>query len=206
MIGEYMHPYSISSSEREHVTCVLAITAIPVTWALSMFLVYMRVTLPWWFEAASVTGVFELLYYLFNKYIWKCRVLHKVGIISTPNLSGVWAGYLKSSVDECDKEQEATLSVSQCWTAISISLQTKQSKSSSLVAAMVTETESCTSIYYEYRNEPLPAAGATMHTHRGSARLSMKANSREMQGEYYTGRDRESRGSMQFFREQSHHQ
>jgi hypothetical protein len=198
MIGECMHPYSISSSEREHVTCALAISAIPVIWALSRFVVYMRIAVPWWCETVSIASVFGLLYCLFDKHIWKCRVLHKLGIISTPNLNGIWTGYLKSSVDECNKEQKATLNISQRWTTISISLQTDRSKSSSLVAAMIIETESCTSIYYEYRNEPLPTAGATMHAHRGSAQLILDCDSRSLEGEYYTGRDRQTHGSMRF--------
>jgi len=208
MAGESMHPYSVTSSEREHVTCALLGVAILVTWAVTGFLVSKHIALPWWVESPSVATIFGLLYCLFDKHAWKCRVLHKVGIISTPNVNGVYVGYLKSSVDGCEKKQEAILNVRQCWTSISISLTANQSVSSSLVAAMVMETDDRTSLYYEYLNTPLPTAKDTMHVHRGSAQLTLKLDGNGtlmLQGQYYTGRDRQSYGSMQFSRDRAQH-
>ncbi len=56
---------------------------------------------------------------------------------------------------------------------------------------------------YEYLNEPKAATSAlTMHTHRGTARLTVAVvdNPRILDEEYYTGRDRQMYGSLRLER------
>lgn len=55
---------------------------------------------------------------------------------------------------------------------------------------------------YEYLNEPKSGAVATMHTHRGLARLSLRRDDGDvLDGEYYTGRDRQHYGATWLRRE-----
>jgi hypothetical protein len=193
-----MHPYSINSSERERVTCFIALVSTVAALLVNRFFVSHGTVLPWWLDAPSVTLIFGLLYSLFDRSVWRWRVLHRTGLICTPNLGGTWLGSVTSSVDGGVECHEATLVVEQHWTRISVSMKTAKSKSSSVVAAMIGETASRTTLCYEYRNEPVPCAEKEMHAHRGSAQLTIGRDSRVLEGEYYTGRDRQTHGSMRF--------
>jgi len=55
-------------------------------------------------------------------------------------------------------------------------------------------------LVYEYANDPRPDATVTMHAHRGLAFLRLSVDGKQMQGDYYTGRDRANYGSMQLRR------
>jgi len=50
-------------------------------------------------------------------------------------------------------------------------------------------------LIYHYLNEPKPNAMKTMHAHKGTAVLRLK-NDEFMEGEYYTGRDRQNYGGL----------
>ena len=93
-----------------------------------------------------------------------------------------------------------TVNIHQSWTQISIILETDYSKSHSLIAAIVIENPTGILLSYEYLNEPLPNAKITMHTHRGTCRLTIKANEKVIVGDYYTGRDRQNYGGLRFER------
>ncbi len=73
-------------------------------------------------------------------------------------------------------------------------LETEYSKSQSLIVGIITAGSSAMVMSYEYLNEPKPAAKETMHAHRGTARLVLEGES--LEGEYYTGRDRQNYGSL----------
>ena len=67
------------------------------------------------------------------------------------------------------------------------------------MAMVLTDDPSGTVLSYEYLNEPVAAAGATMHAHRGTARLVLQGES-DLDGEYYTGRDRQQYGALRIHR------
>jgi len=84
--------------------------------------------------------------------------------------------------------------IRQNWSAINIMFETEHSRSHSLTAAIITESPLGTVVHYEYLNEPKPKARETMHAHKGTARLILKGES--LEGEYYTGRDRQNYGDL----------
>ena len=195
-----MHTYTTDSSERKFIPLYIASASILLAWGLNRLFNFTQLTVPWWIDAPSVIGFYGLLYTLFNKYLWRSRILRTIGIVKVPDLNGVWNGYVVSSFDKHAKEDKATIKISQTWTRIVIILETNYSKSSSLIAAIVTEDPSGTILSYEYLNEPKPNAKHTMHAHRGTARLTLKSEGKVLEGEYYTGRDRQNFGILRFER------
>ena len=53
---------------------------------------------------------------------------------------------------------------------------------------------------YEYLNVPLPNAKKTMHIHRGNVRFSLETDGKVLEGEYYSGRGRQTFGISRFER------
>jgi predicted pore-forming effector associated with SMODS systems len=57
------------------------------------------------------------------------------------------------------------------------------------------------SVSYQYTNEPVVSARSTMHTHRGTATLVLKNGGLILEGEYYSGRDRQNIGTIRLEKE-----
>src|SRR5207247_1562343 len=124
---------------------------------------------------------------------WLWRLVSHV-----PNLGGVWRGHLSSSFDGKDGRHDVTVRIRQTWTGMIISLETERSRSHSVMGAILLEGAHGPEISYEYLNEPRPGAAVGMHAHRGFARLQIQND--VLDGDYYTGRDRESNGTLHVLR------
>jgi len=195
-----MHSYTTDSNERKFVPLYVAGISILIAWILNGVLGAMQFALPWWIDAPSVIGFYGMLYTIFDKYLWRWHILRTIGVVKVPDLNGTWEGHLASSFDEHAARQDATIKIFQSWAQISIILETNYSKSHSLIAAIITENPIGVVLSYEYLNEPVPNAKQTMHTHRGTGRLTIQANGNTLEGEYYTGRDRQNFGILRFER------
>jgi len=195
-----MHFYTTVSNERKLISIYIAVISILLAWVLNRVLGVMPFTLPWWIEAPSVIGFYSLLYAIFDRYLWSWQILRRLGIVKVPNLSGSWNGYVASSFDEYAVKHDATIRIFQNWTKIAIILETNYSKSVSLIAAIVTENPIGIVLNYEYLNEPKANAKHTMHAHRGVARLTLQPDGKALEGDYYTGRDRQNFGILIFER------
>ncbi len=197
-----MHPYITDSNERRLVPLLLTVLSILAAWGLYGLLKTIHLSPPWWFDMPSLIGFYGLFYSAFDKWFWRVPALRKVGLVKVPNINGRWKGYITSSFDEHKKQREACIDILQTWSQIKINLETETSRSYSLTASVLTETPHCIAISYEYVNEPTVDAKATMHIHRGTARhtLSIVDGAEVFDGEYYTGRDRETFGTLHFKR------
>lgn len=193
-----MHPYSTDSNEKNSVPLLLVIASVLSAWFLNRVLEVLQFTVPWWIGAPSVVGFYGMFYTIFDKYLWRLLVLRKIGLVKLPDLNGSWEGYIASSFDAHATKHDATIEIRQSWARISISLRTRISKSHSLTATILTENQNAVIISYEYQNEPMPRAENTMHTHRGTARLTLEPENQAIEGEYYTGRDRQNFGILSF--------
>ncbi len=178
----------------------IAVTSVLLSWGVSTLLVVTHVSPPWWFGAPSVIGFYGLFYGLFDRYIWKCLLARTIRLVQTPDLNGTWHGHCTSSFDDHAAKKDATLTIRQTWTGISVQLETARSKSTSSIAGVLLESATGVLLCYEYLNEPLATAGHTMHTHRGAARLYVRGGGRLLEGDYYTGRDRQTVGVLKFER------
>src|SRR6266550_2643054 len=94
-----MHGYSTDSSERRIVPLLLALLAIALAWASSKFLATAHLSVPWWVDAPSSMAFYGALYALFDRYLWRNSLVHKLGLVRIPNLTGRWRGYLVTSFD-----------------------------------------------------------------------------------------------------------
>jgi len=196
-----MHPYATDSKERELVPFFLAIFSVLFAWLLHSGLEVAPIIMPWWIDAPSVIGFYWIFKKIFDKHLWKWSFLRKVRLVKIPLLNGIWNGYITTSFDKHAEKQDATIKIRQSWLRISISLETQNSKSHSLTTTLLTENQNAVVLCYEYLNEPIPIAKNTMQTHRGTARLTIKADGQALEGEYYSGRGRQNVGILSFKRQ-----
>jgi hypothetical protein len=184
-----MHGYSTDTDERRVVILFLAALAIALAWVSSNLLAAVHLAMPWWADAPSSMFFYGVLYALFDRRLWRHPLMHKLGLVKTPNLTGCWRGYLTSSYDNHAKRHDLSLDIFQSWTQISIFLSTVTSISWSCVAFIQVSDPEGVALIYQYENQPLADATRTMHMHYGTAMLRLPNGSR-LAGDYYAGRDR----------------
>src|SRR3989442_14332075 len=117
-----MHGYSTASGERRIVPLLLALLAIALAWATSRFLAAALLSVPWWVDAPSSLAFYGALYALFDRYLWRNRLVHKLGLARIPNLTGRWRGHLVTSFDGLAKRHDLVIHIFQSWTQIAIYL------------------------------------------------------------------------------------
>jgi|ERR1043165_1420831 hypothetical protein len=200
------HTYATDSDERKQIPFFLAAVAIGLTFAVTRFFHARHIELPWWSPPIDTMAFYGMLYALFDRFIWKFRPLRSIGLVRVPNLSGTWRGDVRPSSTTgtsagLGAPTTITLTIYQSWRELMVKAQTGQSKSHSLSGAIVVADEP--SLTYEFLNEPGAPAAPTMHTHRGVARLTLSQDGTELDGEYYSGRDRQNFGKMRVTRSAS---
>jgi len=198
-----MHPYTTDSDERKYIPFLVAVGSILAAWGLYKIFEIIKLVPPWWVDAPSVVGFYGVFYKLFDKWLWQWGVFRKIKLVRVRDLNGTWQGHAASSFDQHATRHDATIKIHQTWSKINISLETSNSKSKSVIAAIITGEPEATLLSYEYFNEPKANAVPRMHAHRGTARLHLhkREAGETLEGEYYSGRDRQNYGSLQFTRE-----
>lgn len=195
-----MRPYATDSPERRKVIECLVVLSLPIAYLLHSGISLLKVQL-WWLEAPSVLGIFGLLYECFERWVWRWALLRRVGIVKVPDLNGEWRVEGSTSFNS-GQRCEGTATIKQTWSKISVCLETAESTSHSISASILLEQPGRITPSYEYRNEPKPGAAETMHSHRGTAVLRLRGDGRELEGEYYSGRDRLNYGGLLFRRKE----
>ena len=195
-----MHGYSTDSNERRFVPLLLAALAIVFAWAFSKLMAAAHFSVPWWLDAPSSLAFYGALYALFEKHLWRNRIVRKLGLSRTPDLTGRWRGFLVSSFDGHVKRHHVLLQIFQTWTQISVYLTTITSMSRSSIAEIQVSDPEGVSLIYQYQNQPLSYAMKSMHMHYGTAMLRLSEGDC-LAGEYYAGRDRRTYGRMWCWRE-----
>ncbi|RMH33655.1 MAG: hypothetical protein D6694_15480 [Gammaproteobacteria bacterium] len=192
-----MHPYATDSKERVNIVVFLALLSVAIAYGIHLVLTIVLTNCgtqwPWWAEAPSVMGVFGALNTLFDKRLWRHKWLHRVGVVKVPDLNGRWSAKGHSST--YNEDFSGHIHIRQTWTHISITMETESSRSHSLTASLLLNQPEGIILSYEYRNEPKPNALPTMHVHRGTAVLRLNEEG-QLEGEYYSGRDRMNYGSL----------
>ncbi|HVH72165.1 MAG TPA: hypothetical protein VNB49_13780 [Candidatus Dormibacteraeota bacterium] len=196
-----MHGYSTDSNERRLVPLVLAALAIVSAWASSKMMEALHFSVPWWLDAPSSLAYYGALYALFDKHLWRNRIVRKLGLSRIPDLNGRWRGFLVSSFDGHVKRHDVLLQIFQTWTQASVYLTTVTSMSRSSVAVIQVSDPEGVSLTYQYQNQPLSYAMKSMHMHHGTAMLRLSDEGDCLAGEYYAGRDRRTHGQMWCWRE-----
>lgn len=143
-------------------------------------------------------SVYFVLYWTFDQFAWK---LGPVGrCLKVPNISGKWM--CEGTGLHCDPplSWRGSVVIVQSWDRIRVRLETAQSSSDSVAAALLHETETGDRLLYHYRNQPR-AGEADLHAHHGFAELVFSPDGRTARGEYFNGRGRNTFGSLQLTRE-----
>ena len=193
-----MHPYATDSKERRNAILWLALISIFLAYVLHLLPSRINAKWLWWIDIPSAMGVFGALYTFFDKKLWRWHFLRKLTIVRVPDINGSWVAEGKS-VSHKETDFAGTVKIRQTWTHISITMETKHSRSYSITASLLVNQPGEITLSYEYRNEPKPNALPTMHAHRGTAVLYLK-DENLLEGEYYSGRDRQNYGTLQLKR------
>lgn len=174
---------------------VLALASVVLALLLGNMLEILYVTIPPWADGPSVLVIFGVLYRLFDSWAWRFSIWKKVRLVQVPCLAGEWEGHSTTSFDDHSMHHPVRVKVEQSWTSISLFFSMEKSHSHSLTASILVHQPGGTTVSYEYRNEPRVDAQGTMHSHRGTAVLKLVSNN-HLEGDYYTGRDRQTCGTM----------
>lgn len=198
------HAYSTDSADRRYIPFFIAAAAVGAAFLAFHFLDKYQIQVPWWASPPIDTMAFYgLFYWFFDRFAWKWRLLHWLPLTRVPDVSGEWRGHVRPTPTVgisagLGKQSNVTISIRQTWTKILVISQTSLSNSRSLSGSLIV-TDEC-SLSYEYLNEPSAAAPDTMHTHRGMARLTLDPSGTILDGEYYSGRDRQNIGTIRVTR------
>lgn len=214
-----MHTYSTDTDKR------------PVVYGLLGFAAYLLVLGIGWVTSLLASGLpaiaggtiswglaFAGLSTAFSRYGWKTGIARAIGASKSPDFSGKWDGYIKTSYSgdipdpalhesndpEADMQRvTASLRIKQSWREIGIHLSTDNSASDSTGATVLTKDGRWPSLTYQYGNKPGADTEPSMTAHDGTADLSLKQNGTSdiLEGFYYTGPGRENYGEMYFERQ-----
>lgn len=193
-----------SDNHRQFTFFILILVAISAgfTYGLSSILQTRGITVPFYIEMPSVTGVYAFLFLLFDRYLWKHRYFHptfkKLGIILSDDLNGKWKGVVKSSYDDFKSDIAAELNIVQTATQITIRGKFNESKSVSVHENFSrNELDNNVSLFYFFRNHPNYDAVESMAMHEGSAILTYDKEADILAGHYYSGRNRHNHGTIE---------
>ena len=176
----------------------LAVLSALLVWLLHTALSAISFEPQWWLSVPSFAGFYSALDWMFDRYVWRIRLLRKLDLIRVPDLNGEWDGTIESSYNKGGPAQPVSVVILQRWSKIIVRLETEHSRSHSVMAALKTEDLPKPELTYLYINEPMAMAQGTMSMHRGTAILEL--NGTVLEGEYYTGRGRREFGTISLCR------
>ena len=192
-----MHSYDLEG--RGRIYAGLAILSVTLVWLLDWSLNFTDVDPPWWLSAPSVAGLYTMLYWVFDRHVWRWRLLRRLGLLSMPELNGAWTGEIDSSFSEEGTKRSVKVNITQRWTSILITLQADESISRSTMASLMARDTDSPELTYTYLSEPHGRAPEPMQTHRGTCTLRLDGD--RLEGNYYTGRGRGTVGELELKRE-----
>jgi len=141
-------------------------------------------------ESLGGLGAYGLLFLAFDHWLWRVALFRWVGVVFLPDLSGRWAGELRSSFDNHSVAHPIAVEIRQTFSAAHVCTYSVQSQSASITSAFVCEPNARYALHYEYQNIPMINAAPTMHIHYGTAALQQGADQSTLEGNYYNwGRD-----------------
>jgi SMODS-associating 2TM, beta-strand rich effector domain len=207
-----MHTYSIESDERKRVSLYIAIASVVLSLIahkyIPLFFSYLfpntRSDVPWLISVPSALVIYGFLYWFFDEYLWRWRVLRFLRITRIPNLNGRWNACMKSSIDDFIEQFCIETSIHQTYRKISILLENEDVLSYSLMASFKSFNPDRILLRYEYYSSPKPHRRGKVFEHNGTCHVNINLKNRQihepMSGEYYNDHDRGSYGVISFVR------
>ncbi|MBO1503768.1 hypothetical protein AB6825_16600 [Serratia proteamaculans] len=199
------HEYSLLGGfNRVRIGQILAIGASLISGLLIFILLYFVDIAGRWgipvnvppmvFALLGAGSVFTFLYWVFNRYLWRCHLLSH--LLNVPDLHGEWhcLGKTLNAQGEVTRDWSGTITIAQCWDKIRLQLKTSTSTSNSICAALMYDEMNGYRILYNYRNDP--KMGVTeLTTHIGFADLWIDKNAQTGEASYFNGRGRTTFGT-----------
>lgn len=178
---------------------VLIAISVVISYGISVLLKQYQISIPFYVELpVSTIGVYSILFWIFNNYLWKLRLFRAMGIVIADDLNGKWEGVAKSSYDNFKSNIKTEIEIEQSATKIKICGNFKESRSVSIHENFSrSEIENKVALFYFFRNEPNYDATETMSIHEGSTKLIYDKQKDTLEGYYYSGRDRNNHGTIE---------
>ena len=190
-----MHDYAIDSRERVFVVRILFMASALVSGIAAVLIPPDLLPMRWLLPIPSIALVFGVSYWAFDNWLWRWRFLRVVRLISVPDLRGTWTGTVASSYTGFEKTQPVTVTIEQTWTKLAVRLKAAESHSWSITASILTNSPEGLVLTYLFDNDPEAESVGTMQRFRGTTILVCTAADR-LEGYYYTGRGRQTYGSL----------
>ena len=187
-----MNPYNPNGSGK--VITFLLIISILLAGLVHIGLDVVNFELQGLVSITSAVGMYKILYYVFDRFIWKWRLLRKIGLVTVPDLNGRWGGTIKSSYESGAQDHQIDVFITQQWSKILVRLEAGESYSKSIAASFLTDDPSSPELVYVYDNDPEAMTPESMHSHGGTAKLRITDSG--LQGQYYTGQGRRTIGDI----------
>jgi hypothetical protein len=90
--------------------------------------------------------------------------------------------------------------VHQTWTNLCVEFESKTSRSYSVMAAVNVTPGPTEGLTFQYTNAPRHGATETMNAHVGLNHLRLSPDGKTLEGDYFSGRGRQTFGSMKLMR------
>ena len=195
-----MHDYAIDSRERVFVVRILFMTSALVSGIAAALIPSDLLPMRWLLPIPSIALVFGVSYWAFDNWLWRFRFLRVLRLINVPDLRGTWTGMIASSYTGFEKTQSVTVTIEQTWTKIVVRLNSAGSRSWSITASVLTNSPEGMVLTHLFDNNPEAGSVETMQRFRGTTVLISAAPDR-LEGHYYSGRGRETHGSVKLRRQ-----
>ena len=149
--------------------------------------------LPWLgvsLSGLSAFAIFGVLFWLFDKHIWKLKFMQKLTEI--PDFSGVWVGNLKSSYEE-SPEIDVSMAIKQTWNNVSIVTTFPESQSWSDSAHIAVHISRGPLLKFTYANRG-DNKDWEVREHRGENEMFLQKQDEKtkqynlLRGDYYNNR------------------
>ena len=181
-----MRHYTVDTNPRTKIYFVLAVISAATATAVSSG----TSLVPFHFTAPSSMFIFALLISIFDRFIWKWRMLRWwVGI---PNLDGTWSGKLVrlSESNGAPEDHEVSVTITQDWRKMSIVFEGQRSKSAAEVIALHVENRKDISIKWIYSAKDRSGINPGNLYGQGTtdAWLKVVAGRRTLEGTYYSSK------------------
>ena len=192
-----MHEYSIAQGVRKWTWCVAMLLALGISYGYMLLIEkFPSIELPAVFESPSLLGVFGMLMFVYDKWLWKVKVCG-IKLSPIPDYNGTWEGGICSSHNG-GSMISCTLEIKQTWSEIVCRLKTDKSCSYSVAASISTEIGPNVGLVWRYVNTPRNNCKADMQMHHGVSRAAIN-DVGELECDYYNcSRERNTCGTIKF--------
>lgn len=142
--------------------------------------------------------VYTILYWVFDHYGWRFGPLGR--LLKVPVLAGSWTCEGLGVDRSPPFPWQGKVTIVQSWDRIRVHLETNQSASDSVAAALLYDAAVGYRLLYHYRNHPR-VGEPDLAAHHGFAELVFASDGRSALGEYFNGRGRNTYGTMKLVKE-----